>query len=157
MGHRRARGLGIGLASALAAAAAGCGAARETPQATARQGDLLVRADETRVHLAAPFRPAVPNSLQDGVVRIETAAGSRLMEVNAVCSMPGLPDWPPYDNLYGRGISQVDDAKGLSGRTEWQVLYPFQGEPQVRMGVAPGAWVARLRDNLCRRGDFDDR
>ncbi|MEB3266179.1 MAG: hypothetical protein VKN13_06135 [Cyanobacteriota bacterium] len=157
MDQRRCGGLVIASALALGATVTACGTQMETPQATARPGQVLVRVAQERVLLVAPFRAAVPNSLLDGVVRVEGPAGQRLVEVNAVCSMPDLPGWPDYDNLYGRTIRQVTEAKGPSGRTEWQVLFPFRGQPQVRSGSTPGPWVARLRDNLCRRGEFDDR
>ncbi|MFN9622565.1 MAG: hypothetical protein ACK587_07005 [Cyanobacteriota bacterium] len=131
----------------------------EIPQARAKPGDLLVRVDEISVKLEKPFRLGEPNALFDGVVRLESQGGGRpvLMEINAVCSMPGQPGWPSYDNLYGRPLRRVEEAKGRTGDTQWQVLYNYSGRQDVRMGQKPGPWVDRLRDNLCRRGNFDDR
>ena len=83
--------------------------------------------------------------------------GQQLLELNAVCSMPQSPGWPAYDNLYGRAIQRGEEAKGTTGTTSWQVLFHFDGRQEARMGSSPGPWLARLRDNLCRRGDFDDR
>ena len=131
----------------------------ETPQAKARTGDLLVRSGEVTVTLVKPFRQGQPNGLFDGVVSLSTAGGGKptLMEINAICSLPGEPGWPSYDNLFGRPIRRVEDARGSSGDTQWQILFDFSGRQDVRMGQKPGSWVDRLRENLCRRGAFDDR
>lgn len=141
----------------LATTLGACGGARETALQHAAVGDTLVRAGDTRVVLAHTFRPAEPNALLDGAVRVRNGSDERLLEVNAVCSLPNSPGWPPYDNLYGRAIARPGEARGTSGTTSWQVLFHFGGRPEVRMGTSPGPWLARLRDNLCRRGDFDDR
>jgi hypothetical protein len=135
------------------------GGAAETPQAKAKPGDLLVRVGEVSVTLVKPFRQGEPNGLFDGVVSVATAGGGApaLMEINAVCSLPGEPGWPSYDNLYGRPIRRVEDATGRTGDTKWQVLYNYSGRQDVRMGQKPGPWVDRLRENLCRRASFDDR
>jgi hypothetical protein len=109
------------------------------------------------VRLAHAFRTAEPNALVDGVVRVEAKGDQQLLEVNAVCSMPNTPNWPSYDNLFGRPIHRVQEAKGATGTTRWQVLFHYDGRVETRMGGSPGPWLARLRDNLCRRGDFDDR
>jgi hypothetical protein len=146
--------LGAGLATA---ALAGCGGAGETPQSRARVGDTLVRAEGVAVALEHSFRPAEPNALLDGAVRVRSKEGQQLLELNAVCSMPQAPGWPAYDNLYGRAIQRGEEAKGTTGTTSWQVLFHFDGRQEARMGSSPGPWLARLRDNLCRRGDFDDR
>jgi hypothetical protein len=131
----------------------------ETPQAKAKPGDVLVRADGVSVTLVKPFRQGEPNGLFDGVVGLaaETGGTPVLMEINAVCSLPGEPGWPSYDNLYGRPIRRVEDATGRTGDTKWQILYNYSGPQDVRMGQKPGPWVDRLRENLCRRGRFDDR
>jgi hypothetical protein len=131
----------------------------EVPQAKARPGDLLVRSGAVAVTLVKPFRQGEPNGLFDGVVSLSDGAGRNpvLMEINAICSLPGEPGWPSYDNLYGRTIKRVEEATGRSGNTQWQILYNFSGPVDVRMGQKPGPWVDRLRDNLCRRGSFDDR
>jgi len=131
----------------------------ETPQAKAKPGDTLVRVETQKVTLIKPFRQGEPNGLFDGVVSIHASDGNtgKLMEINVVCSVPDEPGWPSYDNIYGRRINDADQAKGRSGDTEWQVLYSFSGKEEIRMGSKPGPWVSRLRDNLCRRGNFDDR
>lgn len=133
------------------------GGAAETPQAKAKPGDLLVREADVSVTLVKPFRQGEPNGLFDGVVSVARSGGPVLMEINAICSLPGEPGWPPYDNLYGRPIRRVEDAAGRTGETKWQVLFNYSGRQDVRMGQKPGPWVDRLRDNLCRRGRFDDR
>jgi hypothetical protein len=134
-------------------------AATETPQAKAKPGDVLVRAGDIAVTLVKPFRQGEPNGLFDGVVSVGSPASGQtsLMEINAICSLAGEPGWPSYDNLYGRALTRAEDAKGRSGDTQWQVLFNFSGQPDVRMGQKPGPWVDRLRENLCRQGDFDDR
>jgi hypothetical protein len=141
----------------LATVLGGCGGGRETALKHAAVGDTLVRAGDTTVVLSHAFRPAEPNALLDGAVQVRDGDGERLLEVNAVCSLPNSPGWPTYDNLYGRAIERPADAKGTSGTTSWQVLFHFEGRQEARMGTSPGPWLARLRDNLCRRGDFDDR
>lgn len=134
-----------------------CGSSPETPQSRAQVDDILVKTQASSVQLKHSFRTAVPNALLDGVVRVQEKGGQRLLEVNAVCSMPNTPGWPSYDNLFGRPIQRVEEAKGPTGTTRWQVLFHFNGRVETRMGTSPGPWLARLRDNLCRRGDFDDR
>ncbi|MFN9989989.1 MAG: hypothetical protein ACK549_07050, partial [Cyanobacteriota bacterium] len=69
-GGRQARqGLGCILGVLLGGALAGCqGLPRETPQATAKPGDGLVRVGKTVVTLVKPFRQGEPNGLFDGVI-----------------------------------------------------------------------------------------
>jgi hypothetical protein len=148
------------LALSLSLGLGGCHlAAVETPQAKAKPGDVLVRSGDVAVTLAKPFRQGEPNGLFDGVVSLISPAGGtpKLMEINVICSLPGEPGWPSYDNLYGRSIRRMEEATGRSGDTEWQILYNFTGPQDVRMGQKPGSWADRLRENLCRRGSFDDR
>lgn len=156
--HIRVRGLvSVGALLAVSGVLGGCGRAwRETPQAKARPGDLLVRTGGAQLTLIQGFRAAEPNSLLDGVVRLRQGKREQLLEINAVCSMPALPGWPTYDNVYGRPLRTATEARGSSGTTRWQVLFHFNGNVEPRMGALLGTWVARLRDNLCRRGDFDD-
>lgn len=157
---RPPRLLALSLSLSMGLSLAGCRlGSGETPQAKAKPGDVLVRSGDVAVTLAKPFRQGEPNGLFDGVVSLRSPAGGQpaLMEINAVCSLPGEPGWPSYDNLYGRPVRRVDEATGRSGDTQWQVLYNFSGRQDVRMGQKPGAWVDRLRENLCRRGSFDDR
>jgi hypothetical protein len=148
------------LALALSLGLGGCSlTSAETPQAKAKPGDVLVRSGEGAVRLVKPFRQGEPNGLFDGVVSLSGPGGGTpgLMEINAICSLPGEPGWPSYDNLYGRPIRRVEEATGRSGDTQWQILYNFSGRQDVRMGRKPGPWADRLRENLCRRGSFDDR
>lgn len=149
--------LGACRACLVAALLVGCGTSAEQPQSRAKVGEILVNSQGHVVRLEHAFRTAEPNALLDGVVRVEGKVGQRLLEINAVCSMPNIPGWPRYDNLFGRPIQRVEDAKGATGTTQWQTLFHFDGRVESRMGTTPGPWLARLRDNLCRRGDFDDR
>ena len=139
---------------------AGCGNTHsEKPLSTAKPGDTVVVVGPQRLELVQPFQPGEPNGLYRGIVRLEggTNGKPQLYEVNAVCSMPNLPNWPNYDNLYGKPLGSVEESKIQRGNTQWQVLYHFNSAPEVKMGSNPGPWTSRLRDNLCRRGDFDDR
>jgi hypothetical protein len=141
-----------------------CGGAGEVPIQQAKEGDLLVKAGKSRVELVRPFKPGVPNGLYKGAVRVHRpggAAGGELHEVNAVCSIRGEPLWPTYDNLYGQPLSDRRQSGSASSNERWQVLYHFDGRIET-LGKAAGdtssqPWAARLKDNLCRRGDFDDR
>jgi hypothetical protein len=154
------RRVGIVLLSILGATVAACQTMpREIPQSTAKPGDVLVRVGDTTITLVKPFRQGEPNGLFDGVIRVTEEGNSppKLMEINAICSLPGEPGWPSYDNVYGRIVSREEEAEGRSGDTQWQVLYNFSGTEDVRMGQKPGAWTDRLRTNLCRREEFDDR
>lgn len=138
------------LLAILATAVAACNAGAETPVARARLGDTLVRSGKQRVLLEKAFRAGVPNGLYGGVVRVLTP-GSReqRLEVNGVCSMPGLQaeGWPAYDNLYGRSLPSGD---------RWQILFYFDGRVEASDTITNQEWQARLRDNLCRRGSFKD-
>lgn len=137
----------------------GCGLLhREQPQSTAKPGDLLVQVGQLRVELVQPFRAGEPNGLFDGVVKVTAGdQPDQLVQVNAICSIPDEPQWPSYDNLYGTLMRSAATAEGRKGDTSWQVLFHFNGRTEVKMGQDPGAWLARLHDNLCRHGDFDDR
>lgn len=143
----------------LLAGLSACGGPKEVAVQNASLGDPLVEADGTRVELAQTFRPGVSNGLYKGAVRLhgpgQPAEGS-LHALNAVCSLADTPGWPPYDNLYGYPIEKVAEARELSGKSRWQILYHFDGRIEGSGDLEPQAWTARLRDNLCRRGDFDD-
>ena len=79
------------------------GALTETRLHEAEPGDALVIDGETTITLTQAFRPGTPNGLFDGGVLVSTpGVEERNAEVNAVCSMPDLPNWPNYDNIYGR-------------------------------------------------------
>lgn len=144
---------------AISLSAFGCQANKEIAQSTAKPGEILAHHNGTTVKLVSSFRPGQPNGLFDGVVSLSGPEhkSKKLIEINAVCSLPNEKDWPDYDNLYGRTVQNPAEAKGPTGKTEWQILYKFSGDIEVTTGKKPGAWADRLRDNLCRRGDFDDR
>ncbi|QNI72027.1 hypothetical protein CyaNS01_02935 [Cyanobium sp. NS01] len=143
--------LGLGLAA--------CGGGKEVAIQNAKAGDALVQVEGTRVDLALDFQPGVSNGLYKGAVRLfgpdQPEAGS-LLAVNAVCSLEDTPGWPPYDNLYGRTIKEPAEARDLSGQSNWQILYYFDGKVEASGTIEPQPWAQRLKDNLCRRGDFDD-
>ena len=146
-----------GLALLLAGLSA-CGGPKEVAVQNARLGDVLV-AEGTRVELAQTFQPGVSNGLYKGAVRLYgpgQPADGGLHALNAVCSIKDTPGWPAYDNVYGYPISAVAEAAQLSGKSRWQILYHFDGRIEASGGLKPQAWTARLRDNLCRRGEFDD-
>ncbi len=136
---------------------AACDGGSETPVSRARPGDTLVRSGRERVVLERPFRPGQPNGLYKGIVTVSGGErGVRRLEVNGVCSMPGLQaeGWPAYDNLYGRKLSATG---GQAGQERWQVLFHFNGRVEAQQAAGEQAWLSELRDNLCRRGRFDDR
>lgn len=135
-----------------------CGAGQETPVATAQPGATLVRSGDQAVILEQPFRPGVPNGLYRGIVRITGPAGSsQRHELNGVCSMPGLQseDWPAYDNLYGKSLGATEQQPSATTQA-WQVLLHFDGRVEGRGTPPDQQLLSRLRDNLCRRGNFDD-
>lgn len=136
----------------------------ETAVATAKPGDTLVRSGKQQVVLERAFRPGQPNGLYKGIVKVRGPEGEeRRLEVNGVCSMPGLQSegWPAYDNLYGRRLAASGGSPGsAAGGTDgerFQVLFHFDGRVEAGKAAAEQAWLSRLRDNLCRRGSFDDR
>lgn len=136
---------------------AACSGGAETPLSRAKPGDTLVRSGKERVVLERSFRPGQPNGLYGGIIKVSSPdRGERRLEVNGVCSMPGLQaeGWPAYDNLYGRHLP-AGAAKG--GEERWQVLYYFDGRVKAGPAGPEAAWLSRLRDNICRRGSFDDR
>ncbi len=125
----------------------------------ARVGDLLVEAEGVSVRLARAFQPGVSNGLYKGAVRVKAPgepAGGTLYALNAVCSLKDSPGWPTYDNLYGYRITDVAQARQVSAQPRWQILYHFDGRIEGSGAMKPQAWTARLKDNLCRRADFDD-
>jgi hypothetical protein len=143
----------------LTLALSACGGTPEVAVQKAKVGELLVRAGDTRVWLAKGFQAGVPNGLYKGVVRVESSAqGStgQLHQVSAVCSMKNLPGWPTYDNLYGNALTNVAEAGQFRDEGRWQLLYHFDGRTESSGPLNQQAWTDRLRDNLCRRGDFDD-
>lgn len=150
--------LRLGVLGLLALLLPACGERRETLAQGASAGDLLVKAGETRVELVAPFQPGVANGLYKGVVRVSQPGGeSQLFRVNGVCSLKGQPGWPTYDNMFGDPVSDASKLPVGATPQRWQVFYHFDGriESNPKLSIQP--WMARLKDNLCRRGDFDDR
>jgi hypothetical protein len=135
-----------------------CGESPERPVKDAKAGDLLVRSAQARVALVAPFQPGVANGLYKGVIRVTQADGAnRLYRVNAVCSIKNEPGWPTYDNLFADPITDIKQASALGASPDrWQVFYYFDGRVEPNRKVIPEPWMARLKDNLCRRADFDD-
>lgn len=150
-GHATAPAHLVILLAGLTTAVAACGGGRETAILRAQPGDTLVRSGQQGVVLERAFRPGIPNGLYAGVIRVvEPGRVERQLEVNGVCSMPGLQaeGWPGYDNLYGRRLP--DGAR-------WQVLFHFDGRVETNTATTDLNWLGELRDNLCRRGRFSDR
>jgi hypothetical protein len=76
--------------------------------------------------------------------------------MNAVCSIKGEPGWPTYDNIYGNPIRDLNRNSSFSAKERWQILYHFDGRVEKSGMLQPDAWASRLKDNLCRKGDFND-
>jgi hypothetical protein len=152
------RGWRMAVIAVLALLLPGCGGPPERAVKDAKAGDLLVRSAQTRVALVAPFQPGVANGLYKGVIRVTQADGAnRLYRINAVCSMKNEPGWPTYDNLFADPITDVKQASTLGASPDrWQIFYYFDGRVEANRKVIPEPWMVRLKDNLCRRDDFDD-
>ena len=152
--------LAAGVLVCLGLALAGCGAiSREVANQKAKPGDLLVEADGSRVELVRAFTPGIANGLHKGVVKITTEAGDakgQMYEVTAICSIKGEPGWPTYDNIYGDPISDLNAKRTFPVKDRWQFLLHFDGRTEKTGRLEPSSWVPRLKDNLCRKGDFDD-
>jgi hypothetical protein len=149
--------LRLGALGVLALLLPACGGPRETKGQGAGAGELLVKAGDTRVELVVPFEPGVANGLYKGVVKVsQPGVESRLFRVNAVCSLKGEPGWPTYDNLFGDPLSDADKLPVGASPQRWQVFYHFDGRVESNHKLTIQPWMARLKDNLCRRGDFDD-
>ena len=142
------------------ALAAGCGAtSKEVAAQNAKPGDLLVDVDGSRVELVRAFTPGIANGLHKGVVKITTEADEskdQMHEVTAICSIKGEPGWQTYDNIYGDPISDLNAKRTLPAKDRWQFLFHFDGRMEKAGTLEPSGWVSRLKDNLCRKGDFDD-
>ncbi len=149
-----------GLLACLGLALAGCSAnTKEVAIKNAKPGDLLVKADGSRVELVKVFTPGIANGLHKGVVKITSDAGDskeKMYEVTAICSIKGVPGWPAYDNIYGDPISDLNAKRPLSFKNRWQFLFHFDGRTEQTGTLDPSGWVSRLKDNLCRKGDFKD-
>jgi hypothetical protein len=130
-------------------------------RSTARSGEeiRLVEADGSRVELVRAFTPGIANGLHKGVVKITTEAGDakgQMYEVTAICSVKGEPNWPTYDNVFGDPISDLNAKRTFPVKDRWQFLFHFDGRTEKTGRLEPSGWVSRLKDNLCRKGDFDD-
>ena len=113
--------------------------------------------DEIIVEMTHPFKPGEPNGLFDGGVRVKLPSEeTQVIEINAICSMPNLPDWPQYDNIYGRRLAKGEQPGINGGATDWQLLLHFDAEPENKGRETAPKWAARLAMNLCRKGDFRD-
>ena len=125
--------------------------------ARSQPGDALVIDGETTITLTKAFRPGTPNGLFDGGVLVRApGVDERSAEVNAVCSMPDLPNWPEYDNIYGRWLESGEAPGAEGGDTDWQLLIYFDGTTQNKGGEEAPPWAQRLAQNACRKGEFSD-
>ena len=136
----------------------GCQApSKETHLHQAKPGDVLVIDGDKRVTLTKAFKPGQPNGLFDGGVKVsDNSQITRWAEVNAVCSMPDLPGWPDYDNIYGRWLESDEQPGEEGGQTDWQLLLTFNGDKINKGREAAPSWAERLAQNACRKGDFRD-
>ena len=123
----------------------------------AEPGDTLVVSEKTSIELSHAFKAGEPNGFYDGgVIVAEPDNSRRMIEINAVCSMPDLPNWPEYDNIYGRWL-EADEEPGVDGGdTDWQLLMYFDGRVVNQGKEEAPMWAKRLAENLCRKGDFED-
>ncbi len=160
MGRTRPRNPLMALLAGLGLSLAGCGtASKEVAIQNARAGDLLVEAGGSRVELVRPFRKGVANGQYKGVVKVSSAgegSGAQLHEMSAVCSIKGEPGWPSYDNIFGNPIRDLNAETTFSAKDRWQILYHFDGRVEKKGTLRPDGWASRLKDNLCRKGDFND-
>ncbi|NQV11379.1 MAG: hypothetical protein HQ527_09500 [Cyanobacteria bacterium] len=137
----------------------GCGQQKEVAIQNAKAGDVLVNTEDTQVSLVKQFKAGTPNGLYNGAVTVKDAAEKGpevLYQVSAVCSMEDLPGWPKYDNLYGHPLTDIEKIGEFSSASRWQILYHYDGRVESKSDLTDKAWTMRLKDNLCRRGDFND-
>ena len=137
----------------------GCSGRSETAIQDAEVGDLLVVAEGTEVELAKTFEPGVSNGLYKGAVRVSRdnqKSEPQLYSINAVCSLEGEVDWPSYDNMYGSPINEPAQAEEASLDNRWQILFHFDGRIETKGSLAAEPWHERLKNNLCRREEFND-
>ena len=134
-----------------------CSSNKEIRVSDAKPGDTLVVVGDERIVLVERFKPGQPNGLFDGSVKIISKnKPERLTEVNAICSMPNLPNWPAYDNVYGRWLKKGEKPGIIGGKTDWQQLIYFTETNQSKGRTHVPHWAKRLAQNLCRKGDFSD-
>jgi hypothetical protein len=140
-------------------ALAGCGATpKEVAVQDAKPGDLLVAVEGSRVELVRAFTPGIANGLHKGVVKVTSGddAKGQMYETTAICSVKGQPGWQTYDNIYGDPITDLNAKRTFPVKDRWQFLFHFDGRTEQIGKLDPSVWVSRLKDNLCRKGDFDD-
>ena len=146
------------LALSLAVTCQGCQTqTEETRLHTAKPGDVLVVVEDITVTLTKAFKPGTPNGLFDGGVEISSnGPTTQKAEVNVVCSMPDLPNWPDYDNIYGRWLKKDELPGDQGGKTDWQLLLKFNSDEINKGREEAPAWAKRVAQNACRKGDFRD-
>lgn len=134
-----------------------CSTKKETKISNAQPGDTLAIVGDASVILDSPFKPGQPNGLFDGGIKVDSKdQATRFAEVNVVCSMPDLPNWPEYDNIYGRWLEDGEQPGEKGGDTDWQLLSYFDGKNVDKGQETAPRWARRLSQNLCRKGDFQD-
>jgi hypothetical protein len=136
-----------------------CSGRSETAIQDAEVGDVLVVAGGTKVELAKNFKSGVSNGLYKGAVRVSRdgqESEAQLYSINAVCSLKGEAGWPNYDNLYGSLINEPGQAEKATLENRWQILYYFHGAVESTGILSAEAWHERLKNNLCRREEFND-
>ena len=134
-----------------------CSSNKEIRVSDAKPGDTLVIVGDERIVLVERFKPGQPNGLFDGSVKIISKnKPERFTEVNAICSMPDLPNWPEYDNIYGRWLEEDETPGSEGGDTDWQLLIYFNGTTQNKGRQEAPTWAQRLAKNACRKEDFRD-
>ena len=135
-----------------------CSTKKETKISNAQPGDTLAIVGDTSVILDSPFKPGQPNGLFDGGIKVDSKGqATRFAEVNVVCSMPDLPNWPEYDNIYGRWLEDNEQAGEKGGETDWQLLVYFNGNKKSTGKEEAPSWALRVSQNLCRKSDFRDK
>ena len=70
--------------------------------------------------------------------------------------MPDLPNWPQYDNIYGRRVTDGETPGVDGGKPDRQLLLYPNGQTEETAREPAPAWAQRLAQNLCRKGDFLD-
>jgi hypothetical protein len=149
-----------GVLAGLGILVAGCSSTpKEVAIQNAKPGDLLVEVDGSQVELVRAFKPGIANGLHKGIVKVTGTAGDsqeQLYETTAICSVKGEPGWQSYDNIFGDPISDLNAQRTFPAKDRWQYLFHFDGRTEKIGKLESSAWVSRLKDNLCRKGDFDD-
>ena len=134
-----------------------CSTKKETKISNAQPGDTLAIVGDASVILDSPFKPGQPNGLFDGGIKVDSKGqATRFAEVNVVCSMPDLPNWPEYNNIYGRWLEDDEIAGEKGGETDWQLLVYFNGNKKSTGKEEVPLWALRVSQNLCRKSDFRD-